>query len=74
MLNGKVVTAGGSSNGTHSQQDILEYDPATDSWRTLGQLPVPLSATVADMLGGRLAVTGGSSEDSRPITETWLSR
>lgn len=74
VLNGKVVTAGGSSNGTHSQQDILEYDPATDSWRTFGQLPVPLSATVADVLDGRLVVTGGSSEDSRPITETWLSR
>lgn len=74
VLNGKVVTAGGSSNGSDPQQDILEYEPATDSWRTLGQLPTPLSAAVADVIDGRLVLTGGSSEESRPVERTWVSR
>ncbi|MEO6434184.1 MAG: kelch repeat-containing protein [Tepidisphaeraceae bacterium] len=73
VLSGKVLSVGGSSNESHAQQDVLEYDPATNKWRTRGQLPVPLSATVADLLNGHLIVTGGSSQGSQPIPRTWIN-
>ncbi len=72
-MGGKVVIVGGSTTGETSVQDVLEYDPSANKWRTLGQLPVPLSAAVADLINGHIIVTGGTSSNSQPKASTWIN-
>jgi N-acetylneuraminic acid mutarotase len=73
VMNGKIISAGGSTTNSQPLQDVLEYDPAANRWRSIGKLPIPLSATVVDLLNDRMVVTGGAPEDSRPVTQTWMS-
>jgi N-acetylneuraminic acid mutarotase len=73
VLGGEVMIAGGSTTGEASISDILEYSPATNAWRTAGELPVALSATVADVLNGHIIVTGGTSSSSQPRNDTWIN-
>lgn len=41
--------------------DITAYDIATDTWREVGMLPYRIRAPVAQVVGDRLIVTGGST-------------
>jgi hypothetical protein len=52
---------------------VDSYDPATNKWSTLGQLPLPLSAATAELLVGRMFVTGGTSAGSIPKNDTYIS-
>jgi N-acetylneuraminic acid mutarotase len=69
----KVMIVGGSTTDEKSLTDVLEYDPAINRWATVGQLPVPLSAAVADLLDGHIIVTGGTSGGSQPRALTWIN-
>lgn len=72
-MGGKVVIVGGSTTGETSVQDVLQYDPSANKWRTLGQLPVALSAAVADLLNDHIIVTGGTSSNTQPKGSTWIN-
>ena len=48
--------------------DLLEYNPKTDAWRVVGELPVKMLAPAAAIIGGRLIVTGGGLNNPRPLT------
>jgi hypothetical protein len=41
------------------RQNIVEYDPASNTWDMLPTLPIPLEGTIVQPLGDRLFVTGG---------------
>src|SRR5206468_12691776 len=68
---GNVMIVGGSTTDEKSLSDVLEYVPASNTWKTVGQLPLPLSATVADLINGHIIVTGGTSTGSVPMNDTW---
>lgn len=72
-MGGKLITAGGSTAGIHSLTQVMEYDPATNKWRQLGELPVALSATSADLLNGHIVISGGTTEGSQPQNDTWIN-
>ena len=70
---GNVMTVGGSTAGETSVSDVLQYDPSKNMWRKVGDLPVPLSAAVADLLNGHIVVTGGTSGGGVPVKTTYIN-
>ncbi len=72
-VDGMVDIVGGTTAGDTSVSDVLQYDPATDRWRKIGDLPVALSATVADLLNGHIIVTGGTTAGSVPVKTGWIN-
>ena len=70
---GRVMIVGGSTTNEVSLSDVLSYDPATNAWKTVGQLPIPLSATVAELIGDHIIVTGGTSSGSVPMNDTFIN-
>lgn len=71
--NGKILIAGGR-NGGFFFDDILEYNPANDSWTTFCELPYPLLAPVAKVFGDKFVITnGGIGGTCCPINTTqWI--
>src|ERR1700732_4222058 len=41
--------------------DVWEYDPAADSWKSLGPMPTKRGAAVAVEVGGKIYVVGGAT-------------
>jgi len=59
VLNGRVVIAGGQIDNFQATGNVVEYDPASNTWDMLPTLPKPLEGTIVQPLGDRLFVTGG---------------
>jgi len=80
LPSGKVLVAGGASNGTFLASAEL-YDPATNSWAPAGTLNHPRYAHTATLLAsGKVLVAGGynnidsyltSSELYDPVANSW---
>src|SRR6266850_1743769 len=65
--------------------DVWEYDPAADSWKSLGPMPTKRGAAVAVQVGGKIYVIGGRTghafilsatntdvvEEYSPISDMW---
>ena len=63
-LNGKVYVMGGiaGSPGTFAASTAVEeYDPPTDTWRTLASLPISLQGAIAGGLGDSVYVVSGTT-------------
>ena len=54
------VTDGSPDTGSLKIADVNEYDPVSNTWRALTNLPAPRQSPVAGVIGGRLYVTTGS--------------
>jgi Ca2+-binding RTX toxin-like protein len=62
-LDGKVYALGGQHGGNEAggnQGEVDVYDPATDAWARVADLPTPRGHIGATVLGGRLYAIGGS--------------
>jgi hypothetical protein len=79
LPNGKVLVAGGNSNGTYLASAEL-YDPATGIWSATGTMATPRYLHVATILpSGKVLVAGGSNSSSYlasaevydPVSGTW---
>ncbi|MEU8223226.1 S8 family serine peptidase [Kribbella sp. NPDC048915] len=85
-IDGKVYCAGGlgaddTGNGPPSTRHAYAYDPATNTWSRVADLPLDLWASSYAVAGGTLAVTGGIALDStvrtneafsyNPRTDVW---
>ncbi|PTL72416.1 hypothetical protein C1I63_05840 [Rathayibacter caricis DSM 15933] len=68
--NGKVLVLGGSEAGAVSSRTLYEYDPATNAWITRTSLPEALKSPVADLIDGKIIVSGGRTA-SGATTKTW---
>jgi N-acetylneuraminic acid mutarotase len=86
LLNGKIYAIGGQKlhdrASRHDVSFVHEYDPATDSWRRLADLPVPRShfepgTTVHNnkiiIVGGRINNDPYTNAVTQydPVTDTW---
>jgi N-acetylneuraminic acid mutarotase len=69
---GRIVIVGGRCNASKPPRyvvgDILEYDPKTDLWQAIGDLPEKVLAPSAVFVAGRIVVTGGGLNNPRPLT------
>ncbi|HZK82024.1 MAG TPA: kelch repeat-containing protein, partial [Humisphaera sp.] len=75
---GRIIIVGGRCNSTKPSRnvvnDILEYDPKTDAWRTLGFMPEKVMAPSAAIISGKMMVIGGGLNNPQPLTDaTWIA-
>jgi len=74
VIGGKrLVTVGGSGNDHQTLTDLLEYDPVGNKWFAIGNMPGARSAAVAKIVGNHIVITGGTTADISPKTDTWVS-
>jgi N-acetylneuraminic acid mutarotase len=62
VISGRILAAGGekqTTGATFPQNE--EYNPATNSWRSLAVMTTPRHGAVAAVLNGRLHVLGGGT-------------
>jgi N-acetylneuraminic acid mutarotase len=65
-VNGIVYAMGG---GNPSQpQSVQAYNPATNSWSTVSQMPTPLSGAAVAALNNKIYVVGGGVSGGVPTT------
>ncbi len=74
---GKILVVGGRCNRSKPARnvvgDVLQYDPKTNGWQTVGAMPEKVLAPSAGIIGGKLIVTGGGLNNPRPLTaNTWM--
>ena len=63
-LGGRIYVAGGMVGETgRPLATFSRYDPASDSWETLGRLPEPTRAAAAATLGRTIYVVGGTTRE-----------
>jgi N-acetylneuraminic acid mutarotase len=69
---GRIIVVAGRCNASTPPRmnvdDMLEYDPASDSWRVLGTNPLRVMAPSAEIIGGKLFVIGGGIGKPIPLT------
>ena len=83
-LAGEIYVLGGFDRGRNIVATVEAYDPATERWRTVAPLPLPLHHANTAAVNGRLYVvgflTGGAfSADGRafeydPDADSWSAR
>ena len=57
--------------GDQSQQDFYRYDPASDSWQPLANIPVGRSAASAFAINGKVYVVGGKASGGANLKDLW---
>ncbi|WP_197526961.1 Kelch repeat-containing protein [Pirellulimonas nuda] len=84
-IDGVVYAIGGQlggNEGSGNQDDLQAYDPSTDQWTQLADLPIPLGHITAStvVVGGKLVVIAGVTQQSAqsdrvfsydPFTDVW---
>jgi N-acetylneuraminic acid mutarotase len=83
-IDGKVYVTGGFAPNGASTRTLFVYNPATNSWGTKAQIPVPTAQGASAVIGGKLYVltppaSSGDPEKTKlhrydPATDTWVSR
>ena len=71
VLNGKIYTAGGFiGGGVHKdgQDAAYEYDPATNTWRTLAGMKLGRGSVALAAVGGKLHAIGGRGADGKTVS------
>jgi hypothetical protein len=64
---GTIYCAGGNTDSA-SLSGVYSYDPGSDSWSQLADMPTDMWAAVSAAANGQLLVSGGVVDDSTTIT------
>jgi len=74
VRSGRIIIAGGMTDTEDRDpvNDVLEYDPVTNSYRQLTPLPVALQAPVVQLVNGKLFVTGGNSSSGGEQSKSYI--
>lgn len=73
-LGGRLYLAGGRVDTEHATADFLSYDPASDRWERLPDLPQGRIASAGVVAaGGRIVVLGGDDEVGWEDGGGWVS-
>ena len=70
--NNKIMIVGGR-RGSFIFNDITEYDPQTDTWKELCQLPAKLLAPSAKIIGDQLIVANGGDNGTCCLLDQTIS-
>jgi N-acetylneuraminic acid mutarotase len=68
----EIVVVGGFVGDGNNSAHADAYAPATDSWRRLQDLPVPLDHAAAASSHGRMYVVGGYAADRKPSRRAFV--
>lgn len=69
--NGRIIVAGGESGFNDSLSNVREYNPETNTWRSLSPIPLKRAAGIAHAWGTEFFFTGG--KDGNFARETWVA-
>ena len=70
--NGRILMFGGNGNGAPGQNyraEVFAYDPATDAWDELGNIPLPRMGGAVEVVGDDVYFFGGG--DGIPRAQLW---
>ena len=67
-INGKVYCAGGRSTARPRSPHAYVYDPASDSWSPIADMPIDLWGSVSGAANGMLVVSSGVTNGFNVIT------
>jgi N-acetylneuraminic acid mutarotase len=70
-FNGRIYIFGGEGNPLDPNgvfNEVEEYNPGTDSWRSLEMMPVPRHGIGAALLNGRIHIPGGGPIEGFGVT------
>lgn len=76
VADGDIIVCGGQTDGSDQvlNDEVLQYDPTTNSWSYLTNLPGDRSSDFVGYLDGKLIVTGGNMYSEPYIsTTTWVA-
>ncbi len=83
VVNGKLLVIGGDDGAQFNNpptehkgfpRSVLAYDPKTDKWETLGEVPFSLVTTPAVNWNGRIVIPGGEARPGVRSTEVWSGK
>jgi N-acetylneuraminic acid mutarotase len=83
VVNGKLLVLGGDDGAQANTpptehrgfpRSVLAYDPQTDKWETLGEVPFSLVTTPAAEWRGRIVIPGGEARPGMRSTEVWAGK
>src|SRR5690606_2664578 len=76
VVGGKFYVFGGEELGVRGADGVLphavRYDPATDKWQTLPDMPTPRHGHAVVAVGGTLFAIGGGAHTSIGLTTATL--
>jgi N-acetylneuraminic acid mutarotase len=71
-MKGKLIVVGGAVNPAKPSAQVFVYDPASDEWGELPELPGARKGAVAAAWGDRIVVSTGSPTGIDPSGTTWV--
>lgn len=76
LVDGRIVGFGGrnNQNGQAALDTAIEYNPLTDTWRELGDLPLTLIGPAANTFNGFVVLTTGGRNYNVGQTSTWINQ
>ena len=60
-VNGRIIVAGGQNGNKDNRDTIIAYDPKTDEWDELGELPGERKSVILGAVGKLLILTAGNT-------------
>jgi N-acetylneuraminic acid mutarotase len=72
-LDGRVYVAGGRGEADHSLTTFDRYDPATEEWETLADLPMGVASPGLVAVQDRLVIVGGEDQDNWEEGGGWVT-
>lgn len=73
VVGGKIVVAGGATNGTPALADVLVFRPSKNTWSALTSFPAGRRAPVARNVGSKIIVATGDPGDVSATDQVWMS-
>jgi len=73
VVGGKIVVAGGATNGIPALSDVIVFRPSKHTWTGLTSFPAGRRAPVARAIGGKIIVATGDPGDVSATVEAWMS-
>lgn len=77
VYNGRIIIVGGRANqsgsGNGQLKQVTQYNPATNTWSELRELPVKLIAPNAAVINNKLIVTAGGTNWNTAQKKTYVS-
>lgn len=82
VVDGRIYVFGGSQNSSPDGTlvpSVEVYDPATDTWSQVGEMPAPRGAGFSSAVDGKIYVFGGyggsdAVHEYDPAKDTWTER
>jgi N-acetylneuraminic acid mutarotase len=82
VLDGKLYVVGGWNNPNDYYSTVEAYDPVTDTWDPVSNMPTARDQTIVNAVNGKLYVAGGTTEVDwtrvlevyDPAADSWESR